>query len=100
MLLVANSTDHFLSFPTVSSFRSQKTDKTNPKWFMVDLKFESRTKNFVSLALLRRIASISVPPAPSKPGSDPQSCLPDDVGYIGTEGVEAIKCKHLAWGDS
>ncbi|CAD6885499.1 unnamed protein product [Tilletia controversa] len=37
-----------------------KTDKANPKWFMVDCTFKSRLAHFVSLALLQHIASSSI----------------------------------------
>jgi len=54
-----------------------KTDKENPKWFMVDVTFEARAAHFVPLALLRRIAAASEPPS--------------EVAYIGEDGVKAIK---------
>ncbi|THH13287.1 hypothetical protein EW146_g6920, partial [Bondarzewia mesenterica] len=56
-----------------------KTDKDKPKWFMVDVTFVARATHFVPLSLLRQIASL----AESEP--------PDEVGYIGSEGVEAVK---------
>ncbi|KLO08445.1 DUF55-domain-containing protein [Schizopora paradoxa] len=56
-----------------------KTDKESPKWFMVDVTFKSRAKNFVSLALMKRIAAF--------PTSEPS----EDLAYIGNDGVEAIK---------
>ncbi|KAF8915183.1 PUA-like domain-containing protein [Mucidula mucida] len=59
-----------------------KTDKDAPKWFMVDLKFTSRTANFVSLALLKWITSMSDP-------------LPESVAYIGKEGLDALKTMDL-----
>ena len=46
---------------------------------MVDVTFKSRAKQFVSLALMKRIAALST--------SDP----PEDLAYIGKDGVEAIK---------
>ncbi|GBE80113.1 PUA-like domain-containing protein [Sparassis latifolia] len=55
-----------------------KTDKENPKWYMVDVTFINRTAHFVPLALLRRIAAA---------GSEP----PTDVSYIGESGTSAIK---------
>jgi hypothetical protein len=36
---------------------TQKTDKANPKWFMVDVKFISRAANFVPYPLLRDMAA-------------------------------------------
>ena len=56
----------------------QKTDKDNPKWYMVDVSFKSRAAHYVSLPLLRLIAAQT---------SDP----PPDVKYIGEDGVKAIK---------
>jgi hypothetical protein len=60
----------------------QKTDKENPKWYMVDLLFSSRTKHLVPLSLLKMIAA-----APSD--------LPAGVEYIGTEGADAISTMPL-----
>ncbi|KAI0758108.1 DUF55-domain-containing protein [Fomes fomentarius] len=54
-----------------------KTDKENPKWYMVDVTFVSRAAHFVPLSLLRNIAS--------------SSDLADEVSYIGKEGAQAIK---------
>ncbi|OSX59516.1 hypothetical protein POSPLADRAFT_1150140 [Postia placenta MAD-698-R-SB12] len=56
-----------------------KTDKDNPKWYMVDVTFVARTAHFVSLALLRRIAGAAT------------DDTPEDVGYIHSDGVKAIK---------
>ncbi|KAF9000202.1 PUA-like domain-containing protein [Cyathus striatus] len=58
-----------------------KSKESEPKWFMVDLKFSTRAKHFVPLALLRLIADSSEPP--------------DEVEYIGSEGVQAIKSMDL-----
>ena len=58
---------------------TQKTDKENPKWYMVDVTFKSRAANFVPLSLLRRIAATS------------GSVAPSDIPYIGVPGVRAIK---------
>ncbi|EJF62226.1 hypothetical protein DICSQDRAFT_58814 [Dichomitus squalens LYAD-421 SS1] len=52
-----------------------KTDKENPKWYMVEVTFGSRAKHFVPLSLLRNIAS------------EP----PEEVAYIGQDGAKAIK---------
>ena len=57
----------------------QKTDKKNPKWFMVDVTFRARTAHFIPLALLRRIAAA------------PASAPPDDVAYIKEAGAKAIQ---------
>lgn len=47
---------------------------------MVDVGFKSRVANFVPLSLLRRIAAL-----------DAESDPPDDIAYIGKEGVTAVK---------
>lgn len=57
----------------------QKTDEEDPKWYMVDLTFNVRAKHFVPLSLLKRIAA------------SPSSGPPSDVGYIGEDGMKAIK---------
>lgn len=59
-----------------------KTDKDNPKWFMVDVTFQTRASHFVSLALLKRIAASSPTP-------------PADVKYIGKDGASAITAMAL-----
>lgn len=46
---------------------------------MVDLTLQHRTKHFVPLALFRQIAD------------DPSPIPPEEVSYIGTDGVKAIK---------
>ncbi|KAL5487596.1 hypothetical protein ACEPAI_5704 [Sanghuangporus weigelae] len=56
-----------------------KSDKDNPKWFMVDATFKYRAAHHVPLSLFKRIAN--------SPTDDP----PTDVVYIGSEGVRAIK---------
>ncbi|KAG6336487.1 hypothetical protein ID866_2601 [Astraeus odoratus] len=56
-----------------------KTDKESPKWFMVGVKFVSRAEHFVSLSLLRYVAGL--------PSVEP----PEEIAYIGSEGVKAIK---------
>ncbi|KZT70332.1 DUF55-domain-containing protein [Daedalea quercina L-15889] len=60
-------------------YYDQKTDKANPKWYMVDVTFVSRATHFVPLALLRNISLAS--------GDD----VPEEVAYIGEEGVKTIK---------
>jgi hypothetical protein len=60
----------------------QKTDKENPKWYMVDLLFSSRAKHLVPLSLLKLIAATP-------------SDLPAGVEYIGTEGADAISTMPL-----
>ena len=64
--------------------RPQKTDQDNPKWYMVDVTFRARAKNFIPLSLIKHLASLS--PSSSSP-TDP----PDEVEYIEKEGMKAIK---------
>jgi len=54
-----------------------KSDKENPKWYMVDVTFVSRASHFIPLALLKHIANASE--------------LPDEISYIGQAGMHAIK---------
>ncbi|CAK5274525.1 unnamed protein product [Mycena citricolor] len=61
-----------------------KSKQEDPKWFMVDLTFSSRTKNFVPLALLRFIADQAS-----------TSNIPPGLKYIGENGVAAIKAMEL-----
>ncbi|KAL0576954.1 hypothetical protein V5O48_005025 [Marasmius crinis-equi] len=61
-----------------------KSNKDSPKWFMVDLTFSSRANHFVPLSLLRFIANY---------GSG--SSLPEQIAYIGDDGVTAIKTMDL-----
>ncbi|KAF8645792.1 hypothetical protein AX16_007573 [Volvariella volvacea WC 439] len=60
-----------------------KTDKDNPKWFMVDLTFVARAKHFIPLALLKGVADRS--------NLKPQ----EEIRYIGENGVKAIKSMDL-----
>ncbi|KAI0304168.1 PUA-like domain-containing protein [Russula brevipes] len=59
-----------------------KSDETNPKWFMVDVKFISRAVHFVPYPLLREIAAGRV-------------TLSAGIEYIGEEGMKAIKDMDL-----
>ncbi|KAJ3798955.1 DUF55-domain-containing protein [Lentinula aff. detonsa] len=59
-----------------------KSDKSSPKWFMVDLTFKSRAKHFISLTLLKYI-------------SEHVDDLPEELEYIGSEGAKAIKGMDL-----
>ncbi|KII94592.1 hypothetical protein PLICRDRAFT_33393 [Plicaturopsis crispa FD-325 SS-3] len=56
-----------------------KSDKDNPKWFMVDATFVARAAHFVPLALLRHVADATT--------GDP----PEEIEYIGKDGVKSIK---------
>lgn len=59
----------------------QKTDKEKPKWYMVDVKFQRRVTHFVSLSLLKRIASGET----------------DDVAYLDVDDVASIKGTASCW---
>lgn len=67
----------YTAWDTSHPYYDAKTDKENPKWYMVDVTFVSRAPNFIPLALLKRIAN--------------ESELPNDVSYIGQAGLAAIK---------
>ncbi|KAF8180156.1 DUF55-domain-containing protein [Pholiota molesta] len=60
-----------------------KSNSEAPKWFMVDLTFSARAKNFVPLSLLRMIADTQ------------PSGIPEEIAYIGRAGVQAIKNMDL-----
>ncbi|KAJ7778302.1 DUF55-domain-containing protein [Mycena metata] len=60
-----------------------KTKQDDPKWFMVDLAFGSRTQHFIPLALLRFIAD------------SPSVSPPAGLEYLGDDGVAAIKGMDL-----
>lgn len=62
-----------------SNEMTQKTDKENPKWYMVDLTFVERAKHFMPLALLRYIADI------------PSTTPPPELEYIREDSISAIK---------
>jgi len=64
-----------------------KTDKDNPKWYMVDLTFQSRLPHFVSLSLLKRIA------LGAKGKKDEDIEIPEEVAYIGKEGARTVSGK-------
>jgi hypothetical protein len=63
---------------------TQKSDETNPRWFMVDVKFISRATHFVPYPLLREIAAGRVVT---------QSA---GIEYIGEEGIREIKGNFMA----
>lgn len=49
---------------------------------MVDLEFTARAKHFIPLTLFRHIASLATDEPPT------------EVGYIGEDGIRAIKSMH------
>ena len=57
----------------------QKTDKEKPKWYMVDVTFQTRLDHFISLSLLKSIAGAS--------SDEPE----EGLEYIGSDGIKAIK---------
>ncbi|THH31930.1 hypothetical protein EUX98_g2283 [Antrodiella citrinella] len=61
----------------------EKTDKSKPKWYMVDVTFESRLAHFIPLSLLKSVAGSSK--------NDPD----EGLSYIGNQGVKAIKTMPL-----
>ncbi|PFH50159.1 hypothetical protein AMATHDRAFT_75778 [Amanita thiersii Skay4041] len=63
--------------PFSHPYYDHKTDKDEPRWFMVDLTFKSRAKHFVPLSLLKRIV-------------ESEEVL-EDISYIGEEGCKAVK---------
>ncbi|OCH94519.1 DUF55-domain-containing protein [Obba rivulosa] len=67
----------YTAWDSAHPYYDPKTDKENPKWFMVDVTFKDRAANFVPLALLRQIAA--------------STKSPSEVAYIGADGVRAIK---------
>ena len=73
-----------LPFLWPRSDATQKSDEANPRWFMVDVKFISRTANFVPYPLLRDIAGGNVVPSAG-------------LEYIGEEGMKAIKGKFMCY---
>ncbi|KAF8638554.1 hypothetical protein AX17_002097 [Amanita inopinata Kibby_2008] len=60
-----------------------KTDKVNPRWYMVDLTYKSRAPHFIPLSLLKRIAD------------SPPDRVPPDLSYIGLQGCKSIKEMNL-----
>ncbi|KAH8096613.1 PUA-like domain-containing protein [Cristinia sonorae] len=64
-------------------YYDEKTDKENPKWYMVDVTFQTRLPHFIPLSLLKRTAGSSTD-APE-----------EELEYIGTQGVQAIKTMAL-----
>ncbi len=73
-----------LPFLWPRSDATQKSDEANPRWFMVDVKFISRTANFVPYPLLRDIAGGNVVASAG-------------LVYIGEEGMKAIKGKFMRY---
>ncbi|KAI0092093.1 PUA-like domain-containing protein [Irpex rosettiformis] len=67
----------YTAWDSTHPYYDPKTDKENPKWYMVDVTFKHRAANFVPLSLLRRIAA--------------SADVPSDIPYIGAPGVRAIK---------
>ncbi|KAJ3528917.1 hypothetical protein NMY22_g9209 [Coprinellus aureogranulatus] len=65
-----------------------KSDPENPKWYMVDLTFKARAKHFVPLALLKYIASVSLP---SSSNDDQVPDLIEELSYLSRKEVAAIK---------
>ncbi|KAF8843116.1 DUF55-domain-containing protein [Paxillus ammoniavirescens] len=73
----------YTAWDSAHPYYDEKTDKDNPKWFMIDAEFVCRARHFVPLSLLRYIADL--------PSSEP----PEGIGYVGTDGVKAIQAMPL-----
>ena len=58
-----------------------RTNKEEPTWYMVSVKFLSRLSHPPSLALIKSLAS--------------SSTIPDEVKYIGQGGYQAVKEMQL-----
>ncbi|WVN89788.1 uncharacterized protein L203_105018 [Cryptococcus depauperatus CBS 7841] len=58
-----------------------KSSKESPTWFMVDVQFKDRLPHPPTLALVKQLAS--------------SSALPQEVSYIGKQGLDAIKAMAL-----
>ncbi|TEB23753.1 DUF55-domain-containing protein [Coprinellus micaceus] len=79
----------YTAWDTTHPYYDPKSDSENPKWYMVDLTFKSRAKHFVPLALLRYIASVSLPA--SSEDKDEVPDLVEELSYLSRKGVAAIK---------
>ncbi|EPQ58927.1 DUF55-domain-containing protein [Gloeophyllum trabeum ATCC 11539] len=73
----------YTAWDTSHPYYDPKTDKDNPRWYMVDLAFKSRAKHFVPLSLLRHIAAL------------PSNTPPSSIEYLGEDGVQSIKTMAL-----
>lgn len=60
-----------------------KSDKENPKWFMIDAIFQSRAANLVPLSLFKYLGNLS--------SAEP----PEELEYIEKTGLQAIKTMDL-----
>ncbi|WVF67769.1 hypothetical protein IAT40_002529 [Kwoniella sp. CBS 6097] len=60
-----------------------KTKQDNPTWFMVNVKFIGRLAHPPTLALIKVLAAL------------PPSALPDEISYIGKDGLKAIAGMQL-----
>jgi protein phosphatase-4 regulatory subunit 3 len=58
-----------------------KTDKDNPIWMMVDVKFVQRLPHPPTLALIKHLATVQK--------------LPECVEYIGQDGLKAVQTMQL-----
>ncbi|WVQ95335.1 hypothetical protein IAU59_002431 [Kwoniella sp. CBS 9459] len=60
-----------------------KTKQDNPTWYMVDVKFTRRLPHPPTLSLIKVLAAL------------PPSALPDEISYIGQDGLKAIAGMQL-----
>ncbi|EKM80002.1 hypothetical protein AGABI1DRAFT_127681 [Agaricus bisporus var. burnettii JB137-S8] len=73
----------YTSWDESHPYYDPKSEKDKPKWYMVDLEFTARAKHFIPLTLFRHIASLATDEPPT------------EVGYIGEDGIRAIKTMNL-----
>ncbi|WVQ86120.1 hypothetical protein IAT38_008288 [Cryptococcus sp. DSM 104549] len=62
-------------------YHDPKSSEQSPTWYMVSVRFKTRLQFPPTLALIKYLASCS--------------SLPEEVGYIGKEGLDAIKTMQL-----
>ncbi|WWC98296.1 hypothetical protein V866_005187 [Kwoniella sp. B9012] len=64
-------------------YHDPKSKEDDPTWYMVDVKFIRRLAHPPTLQLIKHLASLS------------SSSLPDEISYIGKDGLEAIRSMQL-----
>ena len=78
-----NQADHATTVLMSSShpYFDAKTDKDNPTWMMVDVKFVQRLPHPPTLALIKHLATVQN--------------LPECVEYIGQDGLKSVQVMQL-----
>nr|XP_019050804.1 hypothetical protein I302_01247 [Kwoniella bestiolae CBS 10118]OCF29734.1 hypothetical protein I302_01247 [Kwoniella bestiolae CBS 10118] len=74
----------YTAWDTKHPYFDPKTDESNPTWYMVDVKFIRRLAHPPTLALIKHLASLAS-----------SASIPDEISYIGKEGLEAIGAMQL-----